>query len=357
MHALSRTTLRQCATGIAFVLAAQTVSGAHAQDRVVIATTGGTWEQQMREFFFDPFTEETGIEVVTVSGSGSENLSRIVAMSMTGTMEWDLFQAGEIQSSSDQLRSLRQDLSDFCLAYADDDDLLPGACTPDGVLSAYGTTLLAYNADSFPGEGPKNWADFWDFETFPGPRSMPNFSDPWRVLAAALLADGVSPSDLFPLDLDRAFTKMDEIRDHIGLWWRTGDQSTQGFRNGEYVMGQIWQTRAAALKSEDLPLEWSQDQAFLVGDRWIIPQGAPNSDNALKFLEFFLKNVEGQGARCEIATCTPVRYSAAQLMSPEARASVPTSPEVFENLIVPDAEWINANNPEMLDRWNTWILE
>jgi mannopine transport system substrate-binding protein len=332
-------------------------SGAKAQPRgeLVIATTGGVWEQQMRQYFFAPFEKETGIKVITISGSDSQNAARVKAMVTAKQVSWDLYQAGEIQSSSDEHRAVNEDMSPFCEHMSTREGLLPGACKPGGVLSAYGTTLLVYNRDKFPGTKPRNWADFWNVRDFPGKRSLPNFNDPWRVLAAALLADGVPAEKLFPLDLDRAFKKMDQIKPHIGLWWRSGDQSVQGFRNGEYVMGMIWQTRASALRGEGLPLNWSQEQAILVGDRWAVIKGAPNRANALRFLEFFLDNVEGQAKRCEVSTCTPVSRAAARMMSAEAQAALPLAPEVFKGLIVPDASWINANKEKLLDRWNLWI--
>ncbi|UIY31842.1 extracellular solute-binding protein (plasmid) [Neorhizobium galegae] len=249
---------------------------------------------------------------------------------------------------------MNEDMTEFCRAYQGDKDLLPGACASSGVLSAYGTTLLAYNTRSFPAPGLKTWVDFFNVEKFPGQRSMPNFNDPWRVMAAALLADGVQPDGLFPLDVDRALAKLDTIRPHISLWWKTGDQSTQGFRNGEYVAGEIWQTRASALKKEGQPLAWSQDQAFLVGDRWALIKKAPHRANAIKFLEYFLAHPQAQARVCEALTCTPARYSAAKAMNAEAQAAAPTSPDVFEKLIRPDAAWINANNQMLLERWNEW---
>jgi mannopine transport system substrate-binding protein len=330
---------------------------AEPKKELVIATTGGIQEKLLREYFFDPFTKETGITVVTVSGSDAANVARVKAMVESGSVAWDLYQAGEIQASSDLHRSLNEDMTEFCKPYEADQDLLPGACNAAGVLSAYGTTLLVYNTEKFPNGGPKTWADFWNVEAFPGPRALPNFNDPWRLLAAALIADGVPAEKVFPLDVDRAFRKMDEIKPHVGLWWKTGDQSFQGFRNGDYTIGMIWQTRASALKADGQPLAWSQDQAFLVGDRWALIKGAPNRENALKFLAFSLANTEGQAKRCELATCTPVRRSAADKMSAEAKATVPLSPEVFSKLVVPDAGWINQNTAKLTERWNAWIAQ
>ena len=210
-------------TAIALAAASGVVADAVAQERLVIVTTGGTYEAQMREYFFDPFTAATGIEVTAVSATGADTIARVKAMVEGGNIEWDLYPSGEIQAASELHKSLNEDMAEFCEPYVDDADLLPGVCSHTGILAGYGTTLIAYNTEAFPDKAPRDWADFWDTETFPGPRSMPNFSDPWRVLAAALLADGVEPSELFPLDVDRAFSKMDEIKSHIGLWWRTGD--------------------------------------------------------------------------------------------------------------------------------------
>ncbi|WP_439497524.1 ABC transporter substrate-binding protein [Bosea sp. (in: a-proteobacteria)] len=345
--------------GLCLVAAAVLSSAASAQQRkeLVIATTGGFQEEQLRRHFYDPFEKATGIKVVAVSGSDSQNVARVKAMASAKQVAWDLYQAGEIQSSSAEHRALNEDMSEFCTRFAQRDDLLPGACKASGVLAAYGTTLLVYNRDQFPKAQPRTWADFWNVKDFPGQRALPSFNDPWRVLAAALLADGVPVDKLFPLDLDRAFKKMDEIKPHVGLWWKTGDQSTQGFRSGEYAMGMIWQTRASALRAENLPLEWSLNQAVLVGDRWALIKGAPNRENALRFLEFSLNHIEGQAKRCETSTCTPVSRSALPLMSPQAQAALPLAPEVFKGLIVPDADWINANKARLLDRWNLWLQQ
>ncbi|WP_117194046.1 ABC transporter substrate-binding protein [Rhizobium terrae] len=344
--------LKLAACAIALSVASATPSMADQQ--IVIATTGGTWERQMREHFFDPFTKETGIKIVTVSGTGAENVARVKAMAATGKVEWDLYQAGEIQAASDLHRTLNEDMTAFCSDYRADKDLLADACNRSGVLFGYGTTLMVYNQESFPKGGPASWKDFFDVERFPGPRALPNFNDPWRVMAAALLADGVEPALLFPMDIDRALKKLGELRPHVGLWWKTGDQSTQGFRTGEYVVGQIWQTRAAALRQEGQPLAWRQEQAFLVGDRWALIKNAPNHDNALRFLRYFLNHPDAQARVCEALTCTPARYSAVSAMGEAARATLPTSPEIFNQLIKPDAAWINANTQLLIERWNEW---
>ncbi len=43
------------------------------------------------------------------------------------------------------------------------------------------------------------------------------------------------------------------------------------------------------------------------------------------------------------------------MMSDEARKTMPQGDDVRDYVIIPDAEWINANAAMMLQRWNEWI--
>ncbi len=97
-------------------------------------------------------------------------------------------------------------------------------------------------------------ADFWDVRRFPGNRGL-CISDSPRTLIFALLADGVPREKLYPLDLDRAFKKLDEIKPHIKVWWREGNQSQQLIRDGEVDMMSIWNARATELKQQGVPVE------------------------------------------------------------------------------------------------------
>ena len=105
------------------------------------------------------------------------------------------------------------------------------AIMPKGVY----TTVLGYRKDAFPGgKGPQNWVDFWDAKKFPGPRTLRD--SPVDNLEFALMADGVAPDKLYPLDIDRAFKKLDAIKPHISVWWKTGAQSAQLLVDKEAIM-------------------------------------------------------------------------------------------------------------------------
>ncbi|KQY18561.1 ABC transporter substrate-binding protein [Rhizobium sp. Root482] len=328
---------------------------AAAQDQIVIASTGGAYDRALKEAWFDPFTKETGIAVTIVSATNAEMRAKAAAMVKSNNVSWDLYLEGEIQAASDAHREVTEDLTAFCERFSTKTDLVSNACQAGGALLQSTATLLVYREKDEQQETPATWADMWDTVKFPGGRAFPNFDDPWRVLAAALLADGVKKDELFPLDVDRAFCKLDEIRGDVTLWWKTGDQSVQGFRNGEYDVGQIWLTRARAMKNEGLPIGWSYKASFLVGDRIALIKGAPNRENALKLVEFWLDNPVVQAKACDILSCTPPSTQAIALMSDQARESMPTTEEIKDSVIIPDATWINANAPLLLKRWNEWV--
>ncbi|MGO8077848.1 extracellular solute-binding protein, partial [Rhizobium leguminosarum] len=68
-------------------------------------------------------------------------------------------------------------------------------------------------------------ADLFDTAKFPGKRTFYKWSAP-GVIEEALLADGVAADKLYPLDLERAFKKLDTIKSDI-VWWSGGAKSQQ----------------------------------------------------------------------------------------------------------------------------------
>ncbi|TIN20156.1 MAG: extracellular solute-binding protein, partial [Mesorhizobium sp.] len=89
---------------------------------------------------------------------------------------------------------------------------------------------MVYNTEKFPAGKPRpaTWSDFWDVEKFPGVRSLISgqygSEGPWEE---ALLADGVTPDALYPMDIDRVFASLDKIKPHIRKWWATGSEVQQ----------------------------------------------------------------------------------------------------------------------------------
>ncbi|WP_051505842.1 ABC transporter substrate-binding protein [Mesorhizobium sp. WSM2561] len=344
--------------GLAAFLLASSAVPATAQDRqVVFSTSGGSYEKAIREYWLEPFEKATGIKVVVVpTGDSAEGRAKVEAMIKSGNVTWDIFTEGEIEAEApDHLARRGDDLSDFCMQFKDYSDLVTDACKASSILFIRGATLIAYNKEHFPNGGPSTWKEFWDTKQFPGARSMGAGAEAYVQLTAALLADGVPRDKLYPMDVDRAFKKLHELRSDVGLWWTNGDQQVQGFRNGQYDAGVMYMTRTTALKNEGQPVAWSYNGAIMLGDRFAIVKGAPHKAEALELLKFYLDSPEIQGKICEALSCVPPSKDALNYMSAEARANMPSDEEISSEMVVPDPKWVNDNRPMLIDRWNAWI--
>ena len=153
--------------------------------------------------------------------------------------------------------------------------------SPYSVAYEFYSSVLAYSQKKYPeGRTPNSWADFWDVKKFPGRRALRNH--PIATLEAALMADGVAPDKLYPLDVDRAFKKLEEIKPHITVWWTSGAQSAQLLNDGEVDMVMAWNGRVSALAKEGAKVAFTYNQGILQSTSLCILKGAPNLATAVK---------------------------------------------------------------------------
>jgi mannopine transport system substrate-binding protein len=328
----------------------------HAQsNEVVVVTTGGAYGALLDRLFFKPFTDETGIAVRQVSASTAEAWAKLAAMAQVGKVEWDLL------SGLDADLLARRDI----VAEIDCSKLpitaemaLPDTCRDYGVVRVVGSNgTLTYSTEEFPNGGPQTWADLFDTEKFPGPRGLMDSGTPWDMLAIALLADGVPADKLYPLDLDRAFAKLDKIKPNVAVWWKSGDQSQQMFRSGEVVAGVLWSGRAFMLEKEGTPVKAVIPGSIRANGYWMVAKNAPNGDNALKLIDHFMKSPEAHVAFRRENFNDTMNKAAMDLLTPEERAAAITSPENLASLVVPDYKWIAANREAIMERWKMWIAQ
>lgn len=350
MSASRRQVLGGLAAGALAGAAGPAFAQGNLEDTLVVRTTGGAFEAALKNNFFDPFTKATGVRIIPVSTSYGEMIAKTVAMHTAGRAEWDVIspQYYELAKLSDYL----VDLGDCASLPHVASDGTDGACGRYGVQYLSGALVLSYMPEAFPGGAPKTWADFWDVKRFPGRRALPSYGNPWaNTLLLALLADGVPGDKLFPLDLDRAFAKLDEIKPHVAVWWKTGAQSQQILRSGEVVATMMWSGTAFAAKRAGIPLEWTFNQAIADQGSWAILKRAPHPNAARAFIDFYMRNPQNHAAFAREMGYATTNRAAQQLMSDEERRElVPATRPISI-----DADWVEANRAATLDRWNKWI--
>jgi putative spermidine/putrescine transport system substrate-binding protein len=321
---------------------------------LVIADGGGEMRDAMRAAYYDPFEEATGIKVVNVD----VDPARVRAMVEADNVEWDIFTSDPsyvmLYSDLDMLEPI--DYSQF--SQEDLDALIPEAMMEYGVGSYFWAWILAYSTETFTEDNhPTSWADFWDVETFPGPRSLHSgVGGPQAPLEIALLADGVPPDELYPLDVDRAFASLERIKPEIVKWWVLGAEGTQVLADQEAVMGSAYNARITNLMKEggQVAIEWNQ--GIMAMDAWLIIKGAPNVDAAQQFVAF-ASSAERQAEFAKRMPYGPVNTGAADYLSDDVLATLPTAPDNLPNMIFMNTEWWMENYDAVTARFEEFMLE
>ena len=324
--------------------------GAPVGGQVIFNSSGGTYGENVERIFFKPFREECGINVIQVTDA--RTYAQMKQFVQTGNVPWDI---GGTRLDQEFPLGIKEGLlhklpDNFWSAIKD--DMAPGSFGPYGAWSTPYSDVLVYSTTAFP-KGLMSWADFWDVKKFPGPRTMQNSP---ANLVMALIADGVPLNKVYPLDLDRAFKKMDEIRPHIRSFWTSGDQPVQGIANGEFVAGTAWNGRVSAAMKASKPVAASWNGALLRVSWNFILKGAKNT-RAAEALLFYMQKPEMQADLVKASGYAGGSKAVAQLVGPALAESLATSPSHVATASVVDAEWWAENNSAVQARWNAWMAK
>jgi putative spermidine/putrescine transport system substrate-binding protein len=344
---------------MAVLCAASAMSGlaflhAHAQapakpDRIVVNDSGGATQQANRKTFYTAFEKQTGVKIVNTS---PVDLGKLKAMVASGNIEWCVTEiSGPDAVTAERMGLLEPldrtviDLSNFPEHLRDRKFVFP--------KSVY-STVIGYRTDVFKDGGPKSWADFFDVEKFPGPRTMQN--SPIEQLEFALLADGVPMDKLYPLDVDRAFKKLDEIKKHVAVWWTTGAQSAQILIDKEAVIGTAWNGRYYNLIKEGAPIAIEWNQGAIKESAFGIPKGAKDAYWGQRLLAL-MADPKLQGEYASIIGYPGANLEATQYTDPKIVPFLPTSPDNLRKQFWIDLNWWADNGAQVHERWARWMLE
>ena len=321
-----------------------------AQTRTLYVNSwGGSYTAAQDAAYFKPFTAASGIQIRVVT---PVSYGKIKAQVQTRRYEFDMTSINSMQ----WLRATREGLGEpIDWSVVNKDRIPPNAIVADGFGIAQNIlgTALCYRTDRYPGGGPKSWADFWDVKKFPGARSLCLNNSP-RTLIFALLADGVPLERIYPLDIDRAFKKLDQIKPHVKVWWREGTQSQQLIRDGEVDMMSIWNARATELKQAGVPIELVWNGAVRSTSTWCVLKGAPNRKLAWEFIEF-ASQAKPQAEFNTRLFYGPIHPDAYELIPREIAVQLPTYPENLAVSIKEDDQWEADRISQIEERFNHWL--
>jgi putative spermidine/putrescine transport system substrate-binding protein len=317
--------------------------GRAAEKEVVICNWGGDAVKNFQAAFGDPFTKATGIKAVVV-GEGPDD-GKIRAMVEAKNVTWDVADTSIADSKSLGNAGYLEPID---YAVVDKNKVPPGDFAPKfGVANYFFSNVLAYDTTKVP-KPPTSWADYFDTKGFPGKRSMCKWVQ--AQLEPALVADGVAADKIYPLDVDRAFKRVKAILPDL-LFWESGAQSQQYFRDGEVVMGNIWHTRANLLRKEtNGRIDWIWAGGLLQSSAWTVPKGNPAGHAVMDFIASS-QSPEQQITLLKLMGNGPANPAADAMLTDDLRKISPTSAANMKQQILIDTEWYGKNVADLQNKF------
>jgi len=352
---------------LALSTALTAVAGVATAQEVTVMSWGGAYTKSQVEAYHKPFTAETGIAVNSVDSDNPA--TPIKAQVEAGNVTVDVADV----EYSDAIRlcdeGLLEEIDTSMLPAAPDgtsaeDDFIEGALTDCAVANIVWSTVFAYNMDSVDGT-PTTIADFFDLDKFPGKRGLRKSAK--ATLEMALMADGVPAGEVYDVmetdeGIDRAFAKLDTIKDDI-VWWEAGAQPPQLLADGEVSMSTAYNGRIFnAAVAEGQPLEVVWDGQILDFDLFVIPKGAPNKEEALKFISFST-DTQRLADQASWISYGPARKSSGEMVGlfmdgkTEMAPHMPTAAANLENALVNNFEFWADRDAELNERFNAWLAQ
>lgn len=334
-------------TALALVAASPAAS---AKEKLTIASWGGAYQDAQRKAWFEVVEKELGIEIAEDTTSGIADVRLQVA---SGSPTWDLVEEDSSSCEILEREGKVEPLDSSILEIKGIPDNLKGKAWISNLVYA---TVLSWNDKTYPGEKPASWTDMWDTKKFPGRRTM--YRSPEYTLESALLADGVPMDKLYPLDVDRAFKKLEEIKGDVAIWWSSGAQSAQVLKDGEVDMATIWNGRAQAISKDGAPVSLTYNQQMLLADCWVVPKGAKHKDLAMKAIAIMSRpEVQARIANyIDYGPANALAYDTGVIPEDVAKR-LPSYPDNAKKGFVVDPKFWAENLDKLTQRFNLFIQQ
>ncbi|NDA13874.1 MAG: extracellular solute-binding protein, partial [Gammaproteobacteria bacterium] len=345
-----------------------------AQADVTVVSWGGAYTMSQQKAYSDTYAPG-GINWVNYNGG----LGEVRAQVESGNVTWDIVDVLPHEARVGCDEGLFEELPRDVFTKAPDgtsmdDDMfvpIPNDCVVPQIFWSY---VPFYQKGTFDGNAagnPKTIADFFDVKKFPGKRGIHTWAN--ATVEMALMADGVAPGDVYKTlstkaGQDRAFAKLDTIKDHV-VFWSAGAEPLELVKSGEVAMSLAYNGRiGAAVLSENAPFVTNWDGQVLEEEWLVLVKGSPNRDEALKFL-IHASAPEQQAGQAKWITYAPMRKSGIDIIAKSEQAGkpwfntgvniLPLMPNAGEATsqkhLYADPVWWADNGDSISERFKAWM--
>ncbi len=336
-----------------------------ADSPLTIASWGGAYARSQHLAYAARFEAAMGMKTEMVVHGG-----RTMAINQFGHAErksWDVIDMGSQQLAAACEAGHLEKLNHREILEGDGgsdalDDFLPGALHECGVASVAWSSVIVFDTRTFKKRKPAKAKDFFDLKRFPGKRGLRQ--EPRYALELALMADGVPTGEVYDVlatasGIERAFAKLDQIKDNI-VWWNHGHDPLRLISEKQVAMTTAFSGRVFnSIVSENTPAAILWDRQIYDANYWAIPKRSANKERARQFISFALQP-KRLAAQAQWYPYGPMRHSALPLVVKHAEADValasfiPTTKKNFKTALKLNEIWWKANEASLKKRFDLW---
>ena len=330
-------------------------SGASGGVQMIVAMpgTGASFDSSVSGVLFKDFENETGNSITLENDSSLP--TTLAAQEQAHNVNIDVMLYA---TYGDYLQAQRQGyLQKLDTSVIPIGQLDPKTVTPYGIQAWAYATVLGYNTHVLAGKKPQNLEDIFNTKAFPGKRCLYKYPEYGGVLESALLASGVSPSKLYPLNVPLALRKLGTLKNNV-IWWTTGAQAEQNLASGGcsmalYYSGDLY--TMAKVNHDPVGIAWGQ--AIMETPVLAIPKGAPHLKAAEELLRSLIVNKAGQRKLMTALPYDTVTFRDGDANAPDKEiASWLPAGANLRTAIYVDDKYYSSNINQLVQKFDSWLL-
>ncbi|GIJ49230.1 ABC transporter substrate-binding protein [Virgisporangium aliadipatigenens] len=321
----------------------------NAKATLTFVAYGGAGQQAMIDVYQKPYT--AAHPNITFTNTSPPDISQVKAQVLSKSVKWDVISLAP-GVATQHCGELFEELD---LSNVDKSNLVEGTLGKCYVGNWINASPIAYRTDAFPdpAKAPKTVKDFFDLQKFPGKRGvLTNLQN--GILEYPLLADGVAPGSIYPLDVDRALKKLDTIRAQTTFAPTVGALQ-QAAAAGQVDMFILPDSRLVPLMNDGTKLTVVWDVTVTALNGFAVPKGSPNRAAAKKFVESLVTPTAMAGIS-EALGVAPVNKASKPNLSENAKKVEVFGPVNTGQTVAQDVGWYAKNFDSATTKLNNWLV-
>lgn len=312
------------------------------EQNLTFVNYGGTSMTAATKGWLEPFSKEKGVNFKTDSPSDP---AKVKTMVEAGRTTWDIVDLDAASGGSGcgvlyEKRGPEVDMSAVDPKYITDECGVPVMLAPIG---------LVYNKKLYGDKPPTKITDFMDVKNFPGRRAIFNYAV--GGFEPLLVADGVAPDKMYPVDYNRAENVIKKLGSDLTLQGTLAQQN-QMLESGDFGTCLCYLGRAALASANgaDIGVVW--DSAYFVWDAVYAVKGSRSPEAQQSFLSY-VATPKAQAAFTKYQPYAPTTPSSnLDEVSDIYKSFLPAGHEdEIGTPAVYDARWWTENNDEAMATW------